>query len=48
LITASPEAASIFNSDRSILIAVNQIVASRANILQPDDEVAFFPPMTGG
>jgi molybdopterin synthase sulfur carrier subunit len=48
LITATPEAASIFNSDRSILIAVNQIVASRANILQPDDEVAFFPPMTGG
>ena len=48
LVTLSPEAASIFNSERAVLVAVNQIVANYESILQEDDEVAFFPPMTGG
>ena len=28
LVTLSPEAASIFNSERAVLVAVNQIVAN--------------------
>lgn len=28
--------------------AVNQQLASSAQVLGPDDEVAFFPPVTGG
>jgi molybdopterin synthase sulfur carrier subunit len=29
-------------------IAVNQSLARRHTTLSPDDEVAFFPPVTGG
>ncbi len=29
-------------------IAVNQAIARRSSPLQPEDEVAFFPPVTGG
>lgn len=29
-------------------IAVNQALARRNTPLSPDDEVAFFPPVTGG
>lgn len=29
-------------------IAVNQAIARRNSPLKPDDEVAFFPPVTGG
>ncbi|MFT6092500.1 MAG: molybdopterin synthase sulfur carrier subunit [Pseudohongiellaceae bacterium] len=32
----------------SILVAVNQTVVGRSYTLADDDEVAFFPPMTGG
>lgn len=36
-------------SDRSrVLIAVNQAVAERGQRLCGDEEIAFFPPMTGG
>lgn len=31
-----------------VLIAVNQSVADRSTRLQGTEEVAFFPPMTGG
>lgn len=31
-----------------VLIAVNQSVADRSTSLQGSEEVAFFPPMTGG
>ena len=30
------------------LAAVNQVIADNAQPLQPHDEVAFFPPVTGG
>jgi|TARA_B110000977_G_C10714440_1_gene352637 molybdopterin synthase sulfur carrier subunit len=32
----------------SILVAVNQTVVDRSYTLSDGDEVAFFPPMTGG
>jgi molybdopterin synthase sulfur carrier subunit len=32
----------------SILVAVNQTVVGRSHTLADNDEVAFFPPMTGG
>ncbi len=31
-----------------ILIAVNQTMVDRDHQIQPSDEVAFFPPVTGG
>ena len=38
----------LFNSAPKILVAVNQVVVSRDCQLTQDDEIAFFPPMTGG
>jgi|TARA_B110000971_G_scaffold55209_1_gene56136 molybdopterin synthase sulfur carrier subunit len=32
----------------SILVAVNQTVVDRSYTLSNGDEIAFFPPMTGG
>lgn len=34
--------------DDSVLMAVNQAMARAATPVQPGDEVAFFPPVTGG
>lgn len=31
-----------------VLIAVDQVIVDRAHRLQGSEEVAFFPPMTGG
>ena len=31
-----------------VLVAVNQTIVGREQALQDSDEVAFFPPMTGG
>lgn len=33
---------------QSIFTAVNQTIVSQTTPLNPDDEVAFFPPVTGG
>ncbi|MEX0738048.1 MAG: molybdopterin converting factor subunit 1 [Pseudohongiella sp.] len=33
---------------REVLVAVDQAVADRDQTLNGDEEVAFFPPMTGG
>ena len=38
----------VFDSTPKILVAVNQVVVSRDCQLTEDDEIAFFPPMTGG
>lgn len=35
-------------SGTDVLIAVNQAVCSREQALDAHDEIAFFPPMTGG
>jgi molybdopterin synthase sulfur carrier subunit len=32
----------------NVLISVNQAYADAATVVQPGDEVAFFPPVTGG
>ncbi|MCK7545258.1 molybdopterin converting factor subunit 1 [Marinobacter bryozoorum] len=34
--------------DQPVMIAVNQAMAKPATPVQPGDEVAFFPPVTGG
>ena len=34
--------------DQQLLVAVNQTVVNLEHPLQDNDEVAFFPPMTGG
>lgn len=35
-------------AEPSTLCAVNQAMAPKSTRLQPGDEVAFFPPVTGG
>lgn len=35
-------------SSGNILVAVNQTISDFDTVLQADDEVAFFPPVTGG
>ena len=35
-------------SSDSLMIAVNQTMSARTTLLNKDDEVAFFPPVTGG
>ncbi|MCP4430766.1 MAG: molybdopterin converting factor subunit 1 [Gammaproteobacteria bacterium] len=37
-----------FSGDNKILIAVNQEMAERNTVINDGDEVAFFPPVTGG
>lgn len=34
--------------DNRVMIAVNQAMAKTSTPLSPQDEVAFFPPVTGG
>lgn len=33
---------------RHLRCAVNQVMADEAAVVQPGDEIAFFPPVTGG
>ncbi len=40
--------ASIANAENKLLVAVNQTVVNAEYPLDDDDEVAYFPPMTGG
>jgi molybdopterin synthase sulfur carrier subunit len=44
----SPGHASAFASRRTVRCAVNQDFAEPATRVGPGDEVAFFPPVTGG
>jgi molybdopterin synthase sulfur carrier subunit len=44
----NPAFQSLIASENKILVAVNQIVVDRNYVLSKNDEVAFFPPMTGG
>lgn len=48
LVARDPEKFEILAVDSRALIAVNQTVVDRSQGLQGDEEVAFFPPMTGG
>lgn len=38
----------IVGGERKVLVAVNQTVVDREHVLSGNDEIAFFPPMTGG
>ena len=40
--------AAAFEGGRSVRCAVNQVFADPATPVRPGDEVAFFPPVTGG
>lgn len=44
----SPRHADAFASRRAIRCAVNQDFADAPAVVRPGDEVAFFPPVTGG
>ena len=48
LAARSPGHASAFANRRTVRCAVNQEFADPATPLHPGDEVAFFPPVTGG
>ena len=45
---ADPVVNDIFKSTPKILVAINQVVVSRDSEVTQNDEIAFFPPMTGG
>ena len=38
----------VFSSGRGVLVAVNQEMADPGTVVSDGDEVAFFPPVTGG
>jgi molybdopterin synthase sulfur carrier subunit len=42
-----PHWAPFLNSDK-LLFAINQTLAKSSQLVRGDDEVAFFPPVTGG
>ena len=48
LLSSNPHFEAVFNDSKKVLVAVNQTVVDRSHPLSEDDEVAFFPPMTGG
>ncbi len=38
----------LHEGSRPVLVAVNQVVANRLGKIADGDEIAFFPPMSGG
>ena len=44
----NPKFRAMLTSNKKVLVAVNQTIVDRDHKLLDDDEVAFFPPMTGG
>lgn len=38
----------VFNSNQRILVAINQEMSNLEADIKDNDEVAFFPPITGG
>lgn len=48
LLSANPHFSKVFSEGNKVLVAVNQTVVERNHLLAGGDEVAFFPPMTGG
>jgi molybdopterin synthase sulfur carrier subunit len=45
---ADPGFKSLVDGNNKVLVAVNQTVVDKSYTLSEDDEIAFFPPMTGG
>ena len=53
LVVANPHFEAVFiggsdNKGSKVLVAVNETIVDRNHLLAENDEVAFFPPMTGG
>ncbi len=48
LLQLHPHFEVVFRRDKKVLVAVNQTVVASTHTLTAGDEVAFFPPMTGG
>ncbi len=48
LLRLNPHFSAVFAEGNKVLVAVNQTVVDREHPLSDRDEVAFFPPMTGG
>ena len=53
LLNANPHFEAVFigsgdSKGGKVLVAVNQTIVDRRHLLSQNDEVAFFPPMTGG
>ncbi len=48
LLSTNPHFSVVFKEGNKVLVAVNQTVVDRDHPLSRHDEVAFFPPMTGG
>lgn len=48
LVARGGSAAGPLGSDRSIRVSVNRRLARADHAVAPGDEVAFFPPFTGG
>ncbi len=38
----------IFNADNNVLVSINQNMAKTHSAIANSDEIAFFPPVTGG
>lgn len=38
----------LFGCEQGVLVAINQQMATRESVLSDGDEVAIFPPVTGG
>lgn len=37
-----------FFTNNKLLVAVNQTMVDKNHVINPTDEIAFFPPVTGG
>ena len=53
LVSVNPHFEAVFSGSgdskgRKVLVAVNQTIVDRRHPLSQNDEIAFFPPMTGG
>jgi molybdopterin converting factor subunit 1 len=44
----SPAHAAAFANMQAVRVAINQEFADWSSHIAPDDEIAFFPPVTGG
>lgn len=40
--------AASFTADTALLVSVNQQMANETSVINDGDEIAFFPPVTGG
>lgn len=48
LLAARGGAWTVLEDRQAVLVAVDQAVADRTRVLSGNEEIAFFPPMTGG